>query len=74
MTLWPYGEGELNANTMELTRMATSCNHAVTSVAAAPAADIANQSQNSSLLRQDVTSPSSLNSPGSHYQLIGVDL
>lgn len=51
MRLWPYGEGELNANPMELTRMATSCNHVVTSAAAAPAADIANQSQNSSLLR-----------------------
>lgn len=53
--------------------MAISRNHAVVSEAA-PEADIANQSQNSSLLSQDVTLASSLNSPESHYQLTGVGL
>lgn len=56
-------------NMMEL-QGARSCKRTTTS-AAAPAADIANQSQSSSSPSRDVTSASPSNSPGSHYQLIG---
>ena len=68
MKPWPCWVGRLTQ--YDGAAGAPSCKRATTS-AAAPAADIANQSQNSCLPSRDVTSASPSNSPGSHYQLIG---
>lgn len=51
------------------------CHHTVGLLSDAfPIPDIANRTQNSSLLSQDMTLASWLNSLGNYYQIIGIDL